>query len=164
MGRHAVRVGGWAAIVGGVLRVAASFFPTVGNEVARQSLYFIIDVFLLIGVFAAYARDHDVVGGWGATGFLTTVIGILLVRSSRAIPGLDLYPAGAAAVAAGFALLGLAAWRAGTASVFVPGLFIMSVVTAITGQMVGFSQAGFVASGVVFGAAVVGVGWHVVRP
>jgi hypothetical protein len=98
--------------------------------VTQQSLYFIVDVFLLIGVLAAYARDCEVVGRWGATGFLTALVGILLVRSNRAVPGLDLYPAGAVAIALGCALLGLTSWRAGTASWWVPLLFVMSVVTA----------------------------------
>jgi hypothetical protein len=155
-----LRVGGWAAVIAGVLRVAASFTSSLGSEVERQSLYFIIDLLLLIAVFAAYLQVQEVVRGWGAAGFLTTVVGILLVRSSRAVPGLDLYPAGALAVALGWAVLGLASWRAGTASVFVPLLFVLSVVIAIVGQMAP-SPSAFVASGVVFGAAVVGVGRQV---
>jgi hypothetical protein len=156
-----LRVGGWAAVIAGVLRVAASFTSSLGSDVQRQSLYFIIDLLLLIAVFAAYLQVQEIVGGWGAAGFLTTVVGILLVRSSRAVPGLDLYPAGALAVALGWAVLGLASWRAGTASVFVPLLFVLSVVIAIIGQVVASSSSALVASGVIFGAAVVGVGRQV---
>ena len=141
--------------------MAASFTSSLGSEVERQSLYFIIDLLLLIAVFAAYVQVQEVVRGWGAAGFLTTVVGILLVRSSRAVPGLDLYPAGALAVALGWAVLGLASWRAGTASVFVPLLFVLSVVIAIVGQVLASSPSAFVASGVVFGAAVIGVGRQV---
>jgi hypothetical protein len=107
-----VRAGGAAAILAGVLR-AASSFASGADEVERQALYFIIDLLLLLGAFAAYAQHHDAVGGWGAAGFLTTVVGILLVRSSRAVPGLDLYPAGALSVAIGWVLLSLAWWRTG---------------------------------------------------
>lgn len=39
-------------------------------------------------MFDAYAQSQEAVGRWGAAGFLTTVVGILLVRSSRAVPGL----------------------------------------------------------------------------
>ena len=156
-----LRVGGWAAVIAGVLRVAASFTSSLGSDVERQSLYFIIDLLLLIAVFAAYLQVQEIVGGWGAAGFLTTVVGILLVRSSRAVPGLDLYPAGALAVALGWAVLGLASWRAGTASVFVPLLLVLSVVIAIIGQVVASSSSALVASGVIFGAAVVGVGRQV---
>ena len=158
MRRHAVRVGGWAAIIGGVLRVAASFSSSIGTEVERQSLYFVIDLLLLIAVFAAYAQDLEAVGGLGAAGFLTAVVGILLVRSSHAFPGFELYPAGAAAVALGWTVLGLASWRAGTVSMFVPCLLGLSIGIAVVGQLVGFAEAAFVVSGVVFGAATVGVG------
>ena len=156
-----VRLGGWAAIAAGVLRAAGAFASDIGNDLTQQSLYFIIDVFLLIGVLAAYARDCEVMGRWGATGFLTALVGILLVRSSRAVPGLDLYPAGAVAVALGCALLGLTSWRAGTGSWWVPLLFILSVVTAIGGQAVTLSPAPFIVSGVIFGAAMVGLGKQV---
>ena len=105
-----VRVGGAAATVAGVLR-AASSFVSGGSEVERQALYFIVDLLLLLGAFAAYAQNHETVGRWGAAGFLTTVAGTLLVRSSRAVPGLDLYPAGALSVAIGWVLLTGAWWR-----------------------------------------------------
>ena len=63
-----VRVGGWAAILAGVLRAAGSFVSG-GSEVERQSLYFIVDLLLLLGVFAAYAQNHEALGRWGAAGF-----------------------------------------------------------------------------------------------
>ena len=102
-----VRAGGAAAILAGVLRAAGSFASGAGSEVERQSLYFIVDLLLLLGVLAVYAQNHAALGRWGAAGFLTTVVGILLVRSSRAVPGLDLYPAGALSVAIGWVLFSL---------------------------------------------------------
>jgi hypothetical protein len=59
-----VRVCGGAAILAGVLRAAGSF-ASGGSEVARQSLYFIVDLFLLLGVFAAYTLNHAALGRWG---------------------------------------------------------------------------------------------------
>jgi hypothetical protein len=153
-----LRAGGWAAVIAGALRVAASFTSSLGSELERQSLYFLIDLLLMVAVLGAYVEEHDVVGGWGAAGCLTTLVGILLVRSSRALPGLDLYPAGAAAVAVGWAVLELASWWAGKASVLVPLLFVLSIATAVVGQVVGYAQAASVASGAVFGAAMVAAG------
>jgi hypothetical protein len=155
------RVGGWAAIIAGVLRAAGSFTSSLGSDVERQSLYF--SIFLLIAVFTVYAQNHAVVGPWGAAGFLTTVAGILLVRSSRAVPGLDLYPAGALGIAGGWAVLALASWYKGRGSVFVPVLFTLSIVTAIAGQLAAAAPAAFVASGVIFSAAVVSVGLQVLK-
>ena len=155
-----IRGGGGAAILAGALRAAASFISG-GNEVERQSLYFIVDLLLLLGVFAAYAQNEKALGRWGSAGFLTTVIGILLVRSSRAVPGVDLYPAGALSVAVGWVLLSLDWWRAANGPVFVPVLFVLSVVTGLAGQIGPQRETLFVASGVIFGAAMMGVGRQV---
>jgi len=155
-----VRVGGGAAVLAGVLRAAGSFVSG-GSEVERQALYFIVDLFLLLSVFAAYTQNHDALGRGGAAGFLTTVAGILLVRSSRAVPGLDLYPAGALSVAIGWVLLSLEWWRTANGPAFVPVLFVLSVVTGLVGQIAPHGAALFVASGVIFGAAMMGVGRQV---
>ena len=156
-----VRIGGTAAILAGVLRAAGSFPSWADSEVERHSLYFIVDLLLLLGVFAAYTQNHAALGRWGAGGFLTTVTGILLVRSSRAIPGLDLYPAGALSVAIGWVLFSLTWWRTANGSALVPFMFVLSVVTGLVGQIVARAAGLFVASGVIFGAAMVGVGRQV---
>ncbi|HEX7796954.1 MAG TPA: hypothetical protein VF456_21475 [Vicinamibacterales bacterium] len=155
-----IRLGGWAAILAGVLR-AVSSFAFGENEVARQSLYFIVDLLLLLGLFAAYTQNHEALKRWGAAGFLTTVAGILLVRSSRAVPGVDLYPAGALSIAIGWVLLSLDWWKRANGPAFVPILFVLSIVTGIVGQIVSRAALLFVASGVIFGAAMVGVGRQV---
>src|SRR5262245_53338276 len=130
-----VRLGGAAAILAGALR-AASSFVSGGSEVERQALYFIVDLLLLLGAFTVYAQNHEAVGRWGAAGFLTTVAGILLVRSSRMVPGLDLYPAGALSVAIGWVLLSLDWWKSANGPGFVPVLFVLSIATGLVGQMV----------------------------
>ena len=112
-------------------------------------------------MFAAYAQNDEALGRWGAVGFLTTVIGILLVRSSRAIPGVDLYPAGALSVAVGWGLLSLDWWKNANGPVFVPVLFVLSVLTGLIGQIGQHAATLFVASGVIFGAAMMGVGRQV---
>ena len=154
-----IRVGGRAAILAGVLRAAGSFVS--GGEVERQSLYFTVDLLLLLSVFAAYAQNDEALGRWGAAGFLTTAAGILLVRSSRAVPGLDLYPAGALSVAIGWVLLSLDWWRTANGPAFVPVLFVLSVVTGLVGQIAPHAAALSVGSGVIFGAAMLGVGRQV---
>jgi hypothetical protein len=152
-----VRVGGGAAILAGVLRATGSF-ASGRSEVERQSLYFVVDLLLLLGVFAVYAQNHEAMRLSGAAGFLTTVVGILLVRSSRVIPGLDLYPAGALSVAVGWVLLSFAWWKTANGSAFVPALFVLSIVTGLVGQMVPRSAPLLIVSGVIFGTAMVGVG------
>ena len=156
-----VRIGGVAAILGGLLRAAGSFPSWADSEAERQSLYFVVDLLLLLGVFAAYAQNHEASGRLGAGGFLTTVAGILLVRSSRAVPGLDLYPEGALSVIIGWVLLSLTWWKRANGSGFVPLMFVLSAVTGLVGQIVARADGLFVVSGVIFGAAMVGVGRQV---
>ena len=58
-------------------------------------------------------------------------------------------------------LFSLTWWRTANGSAFVPLLFVLSVVTGLVGQIVVRAPGVFVASGVIFGAAMVGVGRHV---
>ena len=83
------------------------------------------------------------------------------MRSSRAVPGLDLYPAGALSVAIGWVLLSLDWWRTANGPAFVPVLFVLSVLTGLVGQIALHAPALFVASGAIFGAAMLGVGRQV---
>ena len=106
-----IRAGGMAAMVGGVLRAAASFAPSVGSDSERQLLYLVVDMFLLLGLLGFYELCHQDVGRTGASGFLLALFGLVVVRSSRVIPGLDLYPVGALAFVGGLIALCGAAGR-----------------------------------------------------
>jgi hypothetical protein len=143
-----------------VLRALASFTSGTG-ETELQVLYFIVDLLLLLGVLAVYAQNHQVLGSWGAAGFFITLAGILLVRSRRAIPGLDLYPAGGLAVVSGWALLTATWWRLAQGSAFVPLLFVLSLMTGSISQFMARAAPLLLVSGIIFGAAIVGVGWQV---
>ena len=153
-----VRVGGAAAILAGLLRAAAAVAPGTGGDVVRQFVYFIVDLLLLLGVLAAYVQHHKALGRSGAGAFLLTVTGLLLVRSSRAVPGLDLYPAGATSVAIGWVVLGFTWWKWSHGSPFVPLLLLLSLLLGVVSQVGGRAAMLFAASGVLFGGAMVEVG------
>jgi hypothetical protein len=163
-GEHAVdkdtlvRLGGAAAILAGLLRAATAVGTRNGGEVERQSVYFIVDLLLLVGVLAAYAQHYKALGRSGAVAFLITVTGLLLVRSSRAVPGLDLYPAGATSVAIGWIVLGFTWWKWSHGSPLVPLLLLFSLLLGVVSQLEGRVGTLFAASGAVFGAAMVEVG------
>ena len=156
-----VRAGGIAAIVGGILRAAASFAPGLGSDVDRQMLYFAVDMFLLLGLLGFYELCYQDVGRTGAFGFLLTLFGLIVVRSSRAIPGLDLYPVGAMAVAAGLIVLCGSAWRVKALAIWVPTAFVVSILVGLVGTVAANSEWLSVVSGVVFGAAFAGLGREV---
>jgi hypothetical protein len=153
-----IRAGGIAAILGGILRAAASFAPNVGSDIERQLLYFLVDIFLLLGLLGFYELRHQDVGRAGAFGFVLALIGLLVVRSSRVIPGLDLYPVGALLFAGGLIALTGSAWRVTMLAGWVPAAFSVSTLLGFVGS-VGDNAGGlFVLSGVLFGAAFAGLG------
>ena len=153
-----IRAGGTAAIAGGVLRAAASFVPNLGSDAERQVLYLVIDVCLLLGLLGFYELRHREIGRTGAVGFVLALVGLMLVRSSRAVPGLDLYPAGALAMAAGVIVMSGRAWRLKMLAPWVPGAFIASTLVGILGTFADTTGWLFAASGVLFGAAFAGLG------
>ena len=153
-----IRAGGMAAIVGGVLRAAASFAPSVGSDLERQLLYLVVDMFLLLGLLGFYELCHQDVGRTGALGFLLALFGLVVVRSSRVIPGLDLYPVGALAFVGGLIALCGSAWRVKTLAVWVPAAFVVSTLLGLVGTVADNSEWLFVLSGVLFGAAFSGLG------
>jgi hypothetical protein len=81
-----------------------------------------------------------------------------VVRSSRVIPGLDLYPVGALALVGGLIVLCGSAWRVKALPVWVPAAFVASTFMGLVGAAAGNSGWSFVVSGVLFGAAFVGLG------
>lgn len=156
-----VHAGGTAAIVGGVLRVAASFVPSVGSDASLQLLYLVIDVFLLLGVLGFYELRHEDIGRVGAVWFLLALVGLNIVRSSRAIPGVDLYPIGAMVLVIALLALCVSAWKVKTLAVWVPMAFLASVIAGLVGTVVKGAGWLIILSGVTFGVAFVGLGREV---
>ena len=156
-----VRAGGMAAIVGGVLRAAASFAPRAGSDVELQLLYLVVDVFLLLGVLGFYELRHEDIGRIGALGFLLALVGLAVVRSSRVIPGVDLYPVGALAFVGGLLALCVSAWKVKRLTVWVPVALLLSTLAGLVGTVVESAGWLFLLSGVAFGVAFAGLGHEV---
>ena len=161
-----IRAGGMAAIVGGVLRAAASFASSLGSDAERQLLYLVVDMFLLLGLLGFYELRHQDIGRTGALGLLLALVGLTVVRSSRAIPGLDLYSMGALAFVVGLIVMCGSAWSVKTLAVLVPVAFVASTLVALVGTVVDNAGWLFVLSGVLFGGAFAGLGravWSAAR-
>jgi len=155
-----IRTGGLVAIAGGLLRTAGSFAPAViASDVARESLYIVIDVCLTVGLVGFYAQRSKRVGWPGAAGFALALVGIVTVRANRAIATVDLYPAGALAIACGVIVVSTSAWVGRTIAGWVPVAFVLSTFVGIIGSVV-HASACFVWSGVIFGIAFAGLGFE----
>ena len=159
-----VRAGGLAAIAGGVLRAAASFAPAlIGSDLQRESLYVVVDVCLTLGLLAFYALNAEELGRRGAAGLALALVGIAVVRSTRVISAVDLYPVGALATACGAILLAVTAWVANTLPAWVPVTLLLSTLVGVVGSVIKDAPALFVSSGVMFGVAFAALGFEIWR-
>ena len=159
-----VRAGGLAAIAGGVLRAAAAFAPAVvGSDLQRESLYFVVDVCLALGLLAFYALNAERLGRRGAAGLALALLGIAAVRASRIISAVDLYPVGALATACGVILLAVSAWVANKLPAWVPVTLLLSTFVGLVGSVIEAASTLFVWSGVMFGVAFAALGFKIWR-
>lgn len=145
-----IRLGGIAAIVAGILRGVASFIPDTPPDLALQLLYFSTDLLILVGIIALYGIRHNETGKFGLWGFLIAIIGILVIRSSKAITGVDLYPAGALIFSLGLSILGISLWLANILPSWVVGLWVLSILAGVIVYFVPSLNLPFALAGLMF--------------
>jgi hypothetical protein len=80
-------------------------------------LYLVTDVGIALGLIAWYFAQYASLGVWGTVGFVLGMIGVLLIRSNGAIPGVALYPPGALLLVLGIDVVAYCAWRARRAEI-----------------------------------------------
>ena len=91
-----IRAGALMAVAGGALRAGASFAPTlIQSDLARESLYVVVDACLAAGLLAVHSLRPQRAGRWRTAGLTLALAGIATVRANRLISTTDLYPAGA---------------------------------------------------------------------
>ena len=151
------RFGGATAIVAGVLRAIGSVVPTTGSVVLLQLLYFLTDLALLIAIMALYTKHHREVGTTGLIGFLLSVLGILVIRSSNIVPGIYLYPLGALVFSVGLNVLGIKLWRVRALPGWVAGFWVMSILADIAVSLAHVAVLALLA-GLLLAAGFVGAG------
>lgn len=155
-----IRFGGLAAILAGVLRGIASFVPATAPDIALQILYFFTDVFIVLGIMAMYGVNYKETGKSGLFGFVIAIIGIEIVRSSNAISGVNLYPAGALLFSAGLSLFGISLWKANGIPGWIAVCWILSIFAgAVVYLFPGLSLL-FPIAGMLFAAGLIGAGFR----
>ena len=153
-----VSLGGIAAVLAGILRGIASFIPASTPDVALQLLYILTDIFILLGIFALYGVQYKETGKLGFLGFLVAVVGILVIRSSKAITGVSLYPAGSLIFSLGLIILGIRLWLANVLPSWVVGLWSLSVLVGIIEYFVPSLDILFIVAGLMFAIGFVASG------
>jgi hypothetical protein len=104
-----LRLGLWAAVLGGALRIAAAFVPYTPQSPPLEAFYALIDVSILFGLAAIYAREAEALGWPGLIAFAVAFAGLAsIVGPDATMFGIDWYQAGATMAALGLAAFGAA--------------------------------------------------------
>ncbi len=155
-----IRFGGLAAILAGVLRGIASFVPATASDTALQLLYFFTDVFIVLGIVALYGMSYGETGKSGFFGFLIAIVGIVIVRSARAIPGMNLYSAGALVFSVGLNFLGISLWKANRIPGWVAACWILSILAGFIVYLLPGLSLLFPVAGILFSVGLIGAGFR----
>jgi hypothetical protein len=159
-----LRLSGFAAIVGGFLRILSAA-PLPLEPVAQEALWTVIDVFLSLGLMGIYLARAEQLGILGLTSFAVAMAAFSFIGGPDAdVFGFSTYEQGAAALA--IALLGLSiAWlRANARPLAPPLLWFGSVIAAgLLGMTPAAAQYAFPVAGALFGGAFVAAGWNLIN-
>jgi hypothetical protein len=159
--RLASRLSGVAAVAGGVLRIANSFTSGAFDVRTRDFAYFVTDVMLLFGFLGIYLPRRALLGRVGLAGFVSGVVGILIIRSSTSF-GPNGYVLGAGLLVIGLSAQSVVMLARTGLPKLPPVLWLTSLLLAMAGALGGLAWSTALA-GVSFGAAFVVAGWPLAR-
>src|SRR5262245_15249836 len=153
-----VHAGARLGVLGGVLRAAGSFAPTlIASDTMRAWLYIVIDVCLAAGLFSIYLRRRHRMSTAGFIGLFLALAGLITNNIGPAVTHVNLYPIAAPAIAVGVSTLSLSEWHARRMATWIPVTFALSVVLGGIGMFVPWAGTLFIVSGVLFGTAFAGM-------
>ena len=159
-----IRLGGFSAILAGLLRAGSSFIPYLTTEqgIFLEVLYLVTDVLILLGLLGVYGYQHQRAGYWGFLGFLLALIGTAIIAGPDGrIGSMEMYLLGVMLISAGVLLLAIGTWRANQLSRWVSILWAVSTLVGIGGFLMGGSAWTFVIAGVAFGLAFILAGVNI---
>ncbi|MGE0740974.1 MAG: hypothetical protein AB7O98_06490 [Hyphomonadaceae bacterium] len=159
------RLAGWAAILGGALRIFA-VFPWTSDPISLEWLYTGIDVLLLFGLIGIYLAHAGALGFLGLASFAVGVAALSFIGGPDADPfGFSTYQEGATVLALALVGLSLAWLRAGVRPLWAPGAWFASVIAAGVLAMLPapLPSYGLGAAGALFGAGFMLAGLDLAR-
>jgi hypothetical protein len=156
---------GFAAILGGLLRVASAF-PLPLSAIEHEALWDITDAFFTLGLIGVYLDRAPRLGFLGLASFVVAIAALSFIGGPDADPfGFSTYEQGAAALL--IALLGLSiAWlRAGERPLWPPLLWFASAIAAgaLSALPAPWPDYGFTSAGIFFGLGFCAAGWPLAR-
>ena len=160
-----LRLCGAAALVGGGLRVADAYLTVTNWVRAQQIAYFVTDLMLIFGLCGVYLPRRKTLGLVGLLGFVASIVGLLIVRTSG-LNGLgsNSYLIGATVTLIGVVVIGAVMLVRKAFPKLGPALWIASFVVGLIGLLpTGLSWAVSLA-GVIFGIGFIVAGINLLQP
>lgn len=145
-----IRLGGFAAVIAGILRGINSILPSTLPESMIALLYLLTDIFLLFGMMGLYGFQRRKSGLWGFSGFLLTIVGIAIIRTGT-LSGVNLYPVGALTFAVGLVAFAMGTLIASALPKWIAVCWIISPIIGFVGYFSPSLNPLFALSGLLFG-------------
>lgn len=154
-----IRLGGAAALLGGLLRFVATFIPWVEASQSLELFYLVTDLCLLFGLIAIFLARAGRLGIAGLIGFAVSLSAQSAIVGPDHTPfDIDVYGTAIMVISMGMALLSIDIIRTRSYPWFVPALWISSPVVFLGYSMVGDASYGW---GYFFGGALFSLGFVV---
>lgn len=152
------RLFGTAAILGGVLRLGANFFPWRPGDPFLEALAAAIDLLLIFGFMGFYCKNASRLGTAGLTGFVISISGLAFITGPDGVfHGIDIYQTGVAIIGAGLVIFSLSLLVNATALPAATA-WIGAAAAQTAGWALNAPQTGFFAAGILFAFGFVFVG------
>jgi hypothetical protein len=149
---------GIAAMLAGLLRAVATFVPETVPVMALQTLYMCTDIFILLAVIGLYDLERDRIGGLGLAGFLSSLVGLLVIRSANAFTEINLYALGAVLLLLGLIALSNALRRVGALPSWIIVLWTLSFAAGVAASVVPRSAVPTMLAGLLFSVGIFAAG------
>lgn len=160
-----LRLCGVAAIVGGALRVADAFWAATTAVHAQQIAYAVTDLMLLLGLCGVYLPRRKTLGLVGFLGFVASIAGLVIVRSSGLnVIGPNSYLIGATVTLIGVVAMGTVMLVRKAFPRLGPALWIASFVVGLIGLLAAKLSWAVALAGVTFGVGFVVAGINLLQP
>lgn len=162
-GRTLLRISAYLAVLGGVMRIAATFMPWSPDNPPLAALYLAIGLALLFGLMGIYLAHYRRLGIIGLVGFAAAVAGLALIAGPDQVRfRYDSYYMGVLINAGGLALLSIQLLRQRIMAL-APACWLAFVAAGAAGAALGYSREGLIAASVLFGLGFVSAGFAVAR-
>lgn len=147
-----LRLSAAAAILGGGLRIVDAFLTNATSHI-QQAAYFATDAMLIFSLCGIYLSRSNRLGLAGLLGFVSSITGLLIVRSF----GQGAYIVGASVTLLGVVLISVAMLVRAAFPKLAPMLWIASLIVGVIALPFRLNW-GFTVAGVIFGLGFVAAG------